>query len=97
MRYSPFRLLSGLGRTAIGESIERLVTAGFVERRASEIDRRSWNIFLTPEGRRAVTKLHRVTLRVDARIAAGVSPAEVREALRILEIIKTNLLDLTRN
>lgn len=85
-----------LGKVGVGEIIDRLAAAGFLERRASEIDRRMWNIFLTPAGRRAVTKLRRLALRQNERILAGLSPEQVREALHILEVIKSNLLQMTR-
>lgn len=86
-----------LGKVAVGESIERLVAAGFVKRRESNADRRMWNLYLTEEGRQAVIKLRGLALGLNETIMARVSPAEVREALRILEIVKANLLDLTKN
>jgi DNA-binding MarR family transcriptional regulator len=86
-----------LGKVAVGECVERLVSAGFVEKRANDVDRRMWNLYLTAEGWQAVTKLRGLALGLNTRIMAGVSPAEVRESLRVLEILKRNLLELTRN
>jgi len=85
-----------LGKVAVGECIERLVAAGFVEKRASDSDRRSWHLFLTMAGRESVNKLRAVALGLNARILTGVTGVEVRAALRVLERIKANLLDLTR-
>jgi len=85
-----------LGKVAVGECIERLVAAGFVEKRASDSDRRSWHLFLTTAGRESVNKLRAVALGLNERILTGVTGVEVCEALRVLERIKANLLDLTR-
>lgn len=85
-----------LGKVAVGECVERLVAADFVEKRASDSDRRSWNLFLTVAGREAVIKLRGVALGLNERILAGLSADEVHGALQTLERIKANLLGLAR-
>lgn len=85
-----------LGKVAVGECVERLISAGFVEKRASAHDRRSWHVFLTPAGRQAVSKLRAVALGLNDRILAGVGDAEIRATLEVLDRIKTNLLALSR-
>ena len=72
--------------------IDRLETAGFVERRALVEDRRSHAIFLTPEGRKKALEGIGIQQDYVAATLGQLAPAEIQDLERLL--VKTR--DLIR-
>ena len=75
----------------IARLVDRLQTAGFVERRADPKDRRIWRLHLTPaaEPMLAEIKKHKESLREE--ITAGVKPATIDVMVDELLKLKANL------
>lgn len=76
---------------AVGRVIDRLQSAGFVERRADPKDRRAWRLHLTPRARAVIDDMQDIGrgLRKDA--TAGISAEDLAQALAVIGRIKDNL------
>jgi MarR family transcriptional regulator for hemolysin len=85
-----------LGKVALGETVDRLEAAGYIERRACPLDRRAKRIHLTRAGRAALDGLLDIAVALNADIYAGLSTAELDTATRVLDAVKQNLLRMTR-
>ena len=83
--------LSGIGELLVCESgtnpsrlVDRLVSAGLVERVASADDRRQVTLTLSPEGRRAESRVREVEEALYARIDAALEGVDAGPALELL-------------
>lgn len=85
-----------LGKVALGETVDRLEAAGYVERRGDPADRRTKRVFVTAVGRAALDGLLDIAVTLNADIYAGLSLEEIEQASRVLDLVKQNLLRLTR-
>ena len=76
---------------AVGRVIDRLQTAGFVERRADPNDRRCWRLYTTDQAAAVVGDMEQISreLRVDA--TRDIPLAELEATIATLEKIKANL------
>jgi MarR family transcriptional regulator for hemolysin len=76
---------------AVGRVIDRLQAAGFVERRADPADRRCWRLYDTEQARGVIDGMEEISrgLRLDS--TAGISRAELEQAMDVLERMKNNL------
>ena len=79
---------------AVGRVIDRLQAAGFVERRPDVKDRRTWRLHTTEQARAIVDDMELIArdLRRDATV--GIDHDDLRQALAVMEQIKSNLLTL---
>lgn len=79
---------------AVGRVIDRLQTAGFVERHPDPKDRRAWRLHLTARARAVIDDMQEIGrgLRKDA--TAGISAEELSQALAVIGRIKDNLQSL---
>ncbi len=70
--------------------INELLSSGLINRTVNADDRRSYSLFLTPEGRARLTEANRIHARHETRLAKAVAPlkpAEFRAALvRLLQM-----------
>lgn len=83
-----------LGSAAVGELIQRLEKAGFVERLSDPADRRSKRVVIAARGREVLEHMKRVARESQAPIMAGIS-AEEQEVLNdLLSRMKSNLIAL---
>ncbi len=83
--------LSGIGELLVCESgsnpsrlVDRLVSAGLVERVASADDRRQVTLTLSPEGRQAESQVREVEAALYARIDTALEGVDVGPALELL-------------
>jgi MarR family transcriptional regulator, organic hydroperoxide resistance regulator len=83
--------LRALGELLVCESgsnpsrlVDRLVSAGLVERVASADDRRQVTLTLSPEGRRAESRVREVEAALYARIDAALEGVDAGPALELL-------------
>jgi DNA-binding MarR family transcriptional regulator len=83
-----------LTKVAIGGLIDRMETAGFVERRADERDARARRVYLTRAGQKLVSTIRESVDAVEADILATVTEDELDAAAIVLVKIKNRLLDL---
>ncbi|MGG7567086.1 MarR family winged helix-turn-helix transcriptional regulator [Rhodovulum sp. DZ06] len=80
-----------IGVVATSKLIDRLESRGLVERRVDPGDRRSNRVHATPAGRALLRAMAEVQAEVDALAAAGIDPAELETALRVLAAMRGNL------
>ena len=83
-----------LTKVAIGGLIDRMESAGFVERRADERDARARRVYLTRAGQKLVSTIRESVDEVEADILADITEDELDAAARVLVKIKGRLLDL---
>jgi len=83
-----------LTKVAIGGLIDRMESAGFIERRADERDARARRVYLTRAGHVQVATIRENVDGVETDILTGVSEAELDEAARALAKIKKRLLEM---
>lgn len=83
-----------LTKVAIGGLVDRMETAGFVERRPDERDARARRVYLTREGQKLVSTIRESVDAVEADILANVTDPELESASRVLLKIKGRLLEL---
>jgi len=76
---------------AVGRVIDRLQSAGFVERRPDPKDRRAWRLYVTDQARGVIADMELIAhgLRKDA--TRGIEVAEMQQAMGVLNRIKENL------
>jgi len=83
-----------LTKVAIGGLIDRMETAGFVERRSDERDARARRVYLTKSGQKMVSTIRENVDTVEMDILTTVSEAELDQAAAVLVKIKMRLLEL---
>ncbi|MEQ8365916.1 MAG: MarR family transcriptional regulator [Roseicyclus sp.] len=83
-----------VGKVALGSLIDRLQSAGFVERRNDDHDRRVKRIFLTDKARTLIDEIRPVTESFNDRLREGISQKDLEITSRTLYRMKHNLIDL---
>ena len=83
-----------LTKVAIGGLIDRMETAGFVERRADERDARARRVFLTKAGQKLVSTIRENVDIVETEILTAVSEIELDQAAAVLLQIKEQLIEM---
>jgi MarR family transcriptional regulator for hemolysin len=94
----------GLTQTQLAEELEvetptvkRLIDgleeAGFVERRATESDKRANSLHLTETGRDLRARIEEFTANIRREIFSGITPAEIELALSIFDRVATNFTE----
>lgn len=81
-----------LGKVALGGLIDRLETAGLLERRGDREDRRIKRVFLTPTGVGLLTKIRVQVKDTEDVILDGISGDHLAAAVVALRAMKVNLL-----
>jgi DNA-binding MarR family transcriptional regulator len=71
-------------RAGLGRLIERLEARRFLRRLPSAVDRRSYVLHLTPQGRRALARMTALAHENERQLAAKFGPGEFDEVKRIL-------------
>lgn len=77
-----------IDRTTMGGLVDRLEQSGLVERRSHPEDRRAYQIFLTPEGKRMEAELCPLAEQVHARFTTRLTAEELATLTRILEKLR---------
>ena len=80
-----------VGKVTVGGLIDRLETAGYVERRPEKTDRRAKRVSITKRGHEILAEMVAVSRRLNGIILAGLTPGSVEEAERALEAMKDNI------
>ncbi|MDA8230063.1 MAG: MarR family transcriptional regulator [Magnetospirillum sp.] len=76
----------------LARHLDRLETAGLVERRACPADRRAWRLHLTAAGREVLTQLRRLGAETREEAMAGLDAAEREQLIDRLLTVKANVL-----
>lgn len=87
------RLLE-IGKVTVGGLLDRLETAGQIERRADRSDGRARRVFVTAQGFETIRLMVAVSLKANKRIMNGLTAEEAKTAERALFKIKLNLKDI---
>ncbi|MFD1789569.1 MarR family winged helix-turn-helix transcriptional regulator [Sphingomonas floccifaciens] len=80
-----------LTKVAIGGLLDRMETAGFVERRADQRDGRIRRVYLTPAGNRFLATIRVNIEHAEQEILADVSEADLETTARTMRTIKKTL------
>lgn len=83
-----------LTKVAIGGLVERMETAGFVERRGDSSDARARRVYLTRAGTKLVNTIRANVDRVENEILVSVSDDDLASAAKVLLSIKETLLEM---
>lgn len=80
-----------LDRSSLVPILDALTAEGWIERRATERDRRVRRVYLTAEGRRKLVALEREVDRHEAVMTQGLDPEERAQLVALLGRLDTNL------
>ncbi|MGD9664582.1 MAG: MarR family winged helix-turn-helix transcriptional regulator [Novosphingobium sp.] len=83
-----------LTKVAVGGLVERMESAGYVERRSDERDARAKRVYLTAEGQSLVNRIRSRVETVETDILATISEQELDGAAETLVKIKYRLQEL---
>ena len=83
-----------LTKVAIGGLLDRMETAGFVERRADASDGRARRVYLTRAGSKMVITIRENVEQIELQILENVSEDALNQAASTLLTIKETLLEL---
>jgi DNA-binding MarR family transcriptional regulator len=79
---------------AIGRVIDRMQSAGFVVRQPDPTDRRRWRLSLTKKALAVLDDMQSISVDLRRDAMRGVTAAEIKTTMSILDRIKANLLAL---
>jgi MarR family transcriptional regulator, transcriptional regulator for hemolysin len=71
--------------------IDKLQSAGLIERHIDPSDRRVWRLNLTPAGRAMVAGVRELGDLTRNEALAGLAPAEIDQLVKTLQVVKANL------
>ena len=83
--------LIGKDKSTVTALVDKLVKAGFIEKRQDETDRRVSFIRLTEEGQRLRPDFHEISVTLLARIYAGFTEQEKETLMSLLTRIQENI------
>ncbi|NNE44719.1 MAG: MarR family transcriptional regulator [Gemmatimonadetes bacterium] len=91
-RYAPVTIAElhrvfGLKRSTLTSILDRLEKRNVIRREVCREDRRSFLVYLTPEGRRLARQVERPVAELEAGITRGVSPEDLAGFRRVMESI----------
>lgn len=78
----------------LSRHIDRMETAGLIERRANPTDRRAYQLFLTETARPLVSSFRVISANCLADVLVGVSEDEIKHVTDVLNRIHLNIVDL---
>jgi DNA-binding MarR family transcriptional regulator len=86
-----------LGKVAVGGLIDRLEKGGLVRREADAADRRVNRVFLEPKSKQLITRMRKVSHRMNEQILDGVPDDKLEKTATTLDAMKRNLLNYLQN
>ena len=78
-----------LAPSAMSGLVQRMEAQQWVERRPSELDARTQQVWLQPAGRALLPALHKALGRINERLTGGFTPDELQTVARWLEHVQT--------
>lgn len=81
----------GVQKSSLVAILDRLESAGLLERRGSRTDRRAKTVWLTARGKRVAADLGRLARDHEDRMSEGISPDALRTTLGVLDAMIANL------
>lgn len=83
-----------LTKVAIGGLVDRMESAGFVERRSDSTDGRARRVFLTKAGIKLVNTIRETVDGVEDEILSDVADADLQRSAKVLLKIKETLISM---
>jgi DNA-binding MarR family transcriptional regulator len=83
-----------LTKVAVGGLLDRMESAGFVERRADKNDGRARRVYLTRAGSKIVSSIRASVETVETEILSHISNSELEQAIQTLRTLKETLLEI---
>lgn len=80
-----------VGKVTIGGLIDRLESAGLVERRLDANDRRARRVFITDKGFEVIAEMQKAGTKLNKSILKGVSTEDQRTTENTLATVKANI------
>ena len=81
---------------AVGRVVDRLESAGFLERRADPDDRRCWRLFLAPKSAEVMADMKQISAQLRAEVLDGIDAGDYATTMRVLAQVKDTLHQLDR-
>ena len=81
-----------LGKVAVGGLIDRLEKTGLLRREADASDRRVNRVFLEPKSKQLITRMRKVSHRMNEQILGGLNDTQLEAAATTLDAMKGNIL-----
>ncbi|WP_218574833.1 MarR family winged helix-turn-helix transcriptional regulator [Reyranella sp. CPCC 100927] len=81
-----------VGKASLGTIVDRLETAGLVERRPDPVDGRAKRVFMTRKSRQLLKTMQDFERVFNARILRRLSDAERNALVRMLSLIRADLV-----
>jgi MarR family transcriptional regulator, transcriptional regulator for hemolysin len=94
MRQNELAASLSLDGSSVVRLLDALENAGLIERCEDPADRRAKSLALTPQGRRTVDQVERVSQDIRDVVLGEVSDEELRRTFRLLETVRDRLLSL---
>ncbi len=91
MRQSDLAEVLLVSRPTVTTMMQRMETAGLVERRADTDDARVMRVHLTPEGRARAARMREIVLEVLELSLGSLSETDQAELTRLLEAVNANM------
>ena len=82
---------------AVGRVIDRLESAGFIERRSDPGDRRCWRLYLAPKSAEVMAEMKGIAAVLRDEVLSGVPVADLELTMRVLAKVKETLGELDRD
>jgi MarR family transcriptional regulator for hemolysin len=95
MRQNELAASLSLDGSSVVRVLDALEKAGLVDRLENSSDRRAKTLALTPEGRRTVAKVERVSLEIRSLLLGELSQEELAVAFRALASIRDRLFKIS--
>ena len=81
-----------LGKVAVGGLIDRLEKTGLLRREADASDRRVNRVFLEPKSKQLISRMRKVSHRMNEQILGGLNDTQLEAAATTLDAMKGNIL-----
>jgi DNA-binding MarR family transcriptional regulator len=81
----------GVGRAAMGTTVDQLERRGLVERQPDPDDRRAWHVTITQAGKDLVGPIQQIDEVLRAELRLDVSKAERQQLAKLLLRLQSNL------
>ncbi len=74
-----------LDRSTIADLVPRLELSGLIERKPSTVDRRRFELSVTPTGRAAIERMRPIVLQIEAELFGGLAAEDLASFRRFLQ------------
>lgn len=86
-----------VGKASLGTVIDRLEAAGLVERRPDPVDRRANRLFMTRKSHQMIDKMQAAERQFSDQSLGRLSASEREELVRMLSLIRADLVDMNKD